>query len=153
MDATLSGAAGFTVALADDDANGAAYLVHMLLSQQAESDTSGRFAREAARLRPVKLHLSDTGESCAVTAGPGGLVVTDRVDGAYTTAIDAESRHLLDVPQLRLAGRFLITGPLRGPRLWSLLRDITGRRVVIKGLIRHYLNTMRFLWLINVRDR
>lgn len=141
------------VALADQDSNGAAYLVHMLLSQQAEADSSGRFAAEAGRLRPVKLFLTDTGEGCAVTPGPGGLIVTDEVNGAYATSIEAESRHLLDVPQLRLAGRYLITGPLRGPRLWSLLRDIAGRKVVIKGLLRHYANTMRFLWLINVRDR
>ncbi|MDQ1505364.1 MAG: hypothetical protein QOD57_3091 [Actinomycetota bacterium] len=153
MKAKVAPAGPFTVSLADEDSNGAACLVHMLLSQQADGDTTGRFAREAARLRPVKLVLTDTQEACAVVAGPGGLTVTDRVDGRYATAIEAASRHLLDVPQLRLAGRFLITGPLRGPRLWSLLRDIAARRVVIGGLLRHYANTMRFLWLINVRGR
>ena len=141
------------VALANEDANGAAYLVHMLLAQQAEGDATGRYAAEARRLRPVRLFLTDTGEGCAVTPGPDGLVVTDEGRAPYATEITAESRHLLDVPQLRLAGRYLITGPLRGPRLWSLLRDIATRKVVIKGLIRHYANTMRFLWLINVRDR
>jgi hypothetical protein len=55
------------------------------------------------------------------------------------------------VTQLRLAGRALITGPLRSGQFWQLLRDIALRRVVIKGLLSHYANTMRFLWLVNVR--
>jgi hypothetical protein len=150
---TVRNTEAFTVLLADEDANGAAYLVHMLLTQQAEADASGRFAREALRLKPVRLLLTDTSEECAIVPGDSGLVVTDQVTGSFPTAIRAESRHLLDVPQLRLAGRFLITGPLRGPRLWGLLADLARRKVVIGGLVSHYLNTMRFLWLINLGER
>ncbi|MGH8998987.1 MAG: hypothetical protein ACRDY7_06295, partial [Acidimicrobiia bacterium] len=113
----------------------------MLLAQQADTDSSGRFAREARRLKPVKLRLTDTGEECAIVPAPDGLLVTDRVTRSHPTRIAAESRHLLEVPQLRLAGRLLITGPLRGPRLWGLLGDIARRRLVIGGLVTHYLNT------------
>jgi hypothetical protein len=143
---------GFAVELDETagEANGAAYLVHMLLTQQAEADRSGRFARQARRLKPVQLALSDTGEDCSVSATPGGLRVTSEVQGRHPTAVRAESRHVLDVTQLRLAGRALITGPLRDRKFWGLLGDIARRRVVIRGLITHYVNTMRFLWLVNV---
>src|SRR5262245_14517094 len=76
------------------EANGAAYLVHMLLTQQAEMDTSGRFPKEAHRLKPVKLSLADTGESCAVSRTPRGLRVTSEIEGRFATSITAESRHV-----------------------------------------------------------
>jgi hypothetical protein len=149
----VGGVTGFEVELDETsgEANGAAYLVHMLLTQQAEADLSGRFAREARRLKPVKLSLRDTGEDCSVAAFPGGLLIADYSEGRYATSIRAESRHVIDVTQVRLAGRALITGPLGDRRFWGLLRDIAVRRVVIKGLVSHYANTMRFLWLVNVR--
>jgi hypothetical protein len=151
------GATGFEVELDEThgESNGAAYLVHMLLIQQAEADTSGRFAREAVRLKPVKLELRDTGEACAVSAGPQGLRITSHLNNGekFPTAISAESRHVIDVTQVRLAGRALITGPLRDKKFWGLLRDIATRKVVIKGLLSHYANTLRFLWLVNVRGK
>lgn len=132
------------------ESNGAAYLVHMLLTQQSEADPTA-FAKQARRLKPVKLSLRDTGEACSITASPTGLMVANDVDGRFATAVAAESRHVLDVTQVRLAGRFLITGPLGDQMFWGLLRDIATRNVVIKGLLVHYVNTLRFLWLVNVR--
>jgi hypothetical protein len=144
----------FEVELAEgDESNGAAYLVHMLLMQQGQADTTGRFALEARRLKPVRLSLHDTGEECSVAACPRGLRVTNDTTGCHPTSIRAESRHVIDVTQLRLAGRGLITGPVTDKKLWGLLRDLTGRRIVIEGLVSHYVNTMRFLWLINVRRK
>lgn len=135
------------------EANGAAYLVHMLLTQQADADATGRFAKEARRLKPVKLRLTDTGEECAVSSSPAGLRVSSQPEGRYPTSVSAESRHVIDVTKIRLAGRVLITGPLRDKAFWALLRDIATRKVVIKGLISHYANTHRFLWLVNVRSQ
>ncbi len=143
---------GLVVELDDtEESNGAAYLVHMLLSQQAGAEPSGRFVRQARRLKPVRLALYDTGEECAVSATAQGLRVTNDTHGHYATSIRAASRHVLDVTQVRLAGRALITGPLGDRKFWGLLRDIAFRKVVIKGLLSHYSNTMRFLWLVNVR--
>lgn len=153
--ARVSGATGFGVELDEStgEANGAAYLVHMLLTQQADADASGRFAREARRLKPVKLRLTDTEEECAVSSSPPGLRVTSHPQGRYPTSIRAESRHVIDVTKIRLAGRVMITGPLRDKKFWALLKDIATRKVVIKGLISHYPNTLRFLWLVNVRSQ
>jgi hypothetical protein len=143
---------GFVVELEDgEESNGAAYLIHMLMTQQAEADATGRFAQQARRLKPVKLSLRDTGEECSVSASPVGLRIANDTEGRYLTAVRAKSRHIIDVTQLRLAGRALITGPLRSKKFWGLLRDIALRRVVIRGLLFHYVNTMRFLWLVNVR--
>ena len=146
--------AGCDVLLDEGGSNGAAYLVHMLLTQQAEADSSGRFAAAARRLQPVKLALSDTGESCVVAACPEGLKVTGGANGTgYANEITAESRHVIDVTQLRLAGQFLITGPLRGKPFQTVVKDMLGRKLRIGGLVRHYGNAMRFLWLVNVRGK
>ena len=146
--------AGCDVLLDEGGSNGAAYLVHMLLTQQAESDTTGRFAATARRLQPVKLALSDTGESCTVAGCPEGLKVTGETNGAvYANVITAESRHVLDVTQLRLAGQFLITGPVRGKPFQTVVKDMAARKLRIGGLVRHYANAMRFLWLVNVRGK
>jgi len=144
---------GFAVLLDEtfDEANGAAYLVHMLLLQQEEADGSGAFARQARRLRPVRLRLTDTGEECSVAASSAGLVVSSDVRGRYATSIAAESRHVIDVTQVRLLGRFVLAGPFRDAKFLGLVRDILVRKVRIGGLLTHYLNTMRFLWLVNVR--
>ena len=151
------GTATFEVELDEThgESNGAAYLVHMLLSQQAEADISGRFAKEALRLKPVKLTLSDTVEECSVSATPKGLTITSYLHAGdrYATAIKAESRHVIDVTQVRLGGRALITGPLGDKKFWNLLKDIATRQIVIKGLLTHYVNTLRFLWLVNVRGK
>lgn len=151
----MGGVTRFEVELdeASGEANGAAYLVHMLLSQQAEADESGRFAREARRLKPVRLSLRDTGEECGVSAVSGGLMVTSDIQRRYATAIRAESRHVIDVSQLKLAGRAVIIGPVGSAKFWNLLKDIVTRKVVIKGLVSHYVNTMRFLWLVNLRGK
>ena len=134
------------------EANGAAYLVHMLLTQKAEADRTGRFAREATRLGSVGLFLRDTGEGAVVARGPEGLIVSSGVQGAHPTRVTAESRHVIDVTKVALAGRYLIVGPLTDRNFWGLVGDLVRRRVVIKGLLTHYLNTMRFLWLVNLRN-
>jgi hypothetical protein len=151
----VGGATDFEVQLDESagESNGAAYLVHMLLSQQIDLDKTGRFPTEAGRLKPVKLTLSDTGESCAVVPFEGGLKVMTVLSGKYPTAITAESRHVIDVTKLRLADRYLITGPLKDRQFWALLGDIAKRKVVIKGLLSHYVNTMRFLWVVNLRGK
>lgn len=151
----IGGATDFEVELDESsgEANGAAYLVHMLLSQQIDLDKTGRFPKEAVRLKPVKLTLSDTGESCAVVPSEKGLKITTGFSGKYATAITAESRHVIDVTKLRLADRYLITGPLKDSSFWGLLGDIAKRKVVIKGLLSHYANTMRFLWVVNLRGK
>ena len=143
----------FEVQLDEDsgEANGAAYLLHMLLSQQQEADGSGGFALQARRLKPVHLTLADTGESCVVFAADDGLLVSSSATTRAATSIRAESRHLIDVTQLRLAGRLAITGPLGDRKFRGTVADILRHRLVIKGLIVHYLNTMRFLWLVNIR--
>ncbi|HVW31977.1 MAG TPA: hypothetical protein VHL53_05520 [Acidimicrobiia bacterium] len=146
--------AGYEIILDENGSNGAAYLVHMLLTQQAEADDSGRFAATARRLQPVKLELTDTGESCVVAGGPDGLKVTGGSNGqGYANVIRAESHHVLDVTQLRLAGQHLITGPLKAEQFQTVVKDMAARRLRIGGLFRHYGNAMRFLWLVNVRGK
>ena len=146
--------AGCEILLDEGGENGAAYLVHMLLTQQAEADGSGRFAATARRLQPVKLELSDTGETCVVAGCPEGLRVTGGGDdGGYANVISAESRHVLDVTQLRLAGQYLITGPIKAKQFQTVVKDMAARKLRIGGLVRHYNNAMRFLWLVNVRGK
>jgi hypothetical protein len=143
----------FEILLDEGEGNGAAYLVHMLLTQQAEGDTSGQFVATARKLQPVKLELSDTGEACSVSPVREGLKVSADVQGPFANVIRAESRHVLDVTQLRLAGQVLITGPLRAKPFQTVVRDMASRKLQIGGLVRHYANAMRFLWLVNVRGK
>jgi hypothetical protein len=135
------------------EANGAAYLVHMLLVQKAEADPTGRFAAEALRLKPVSLHLTDTGESAAVRATDRGLMITSEPAGHEPVRITAQSGHIIAVTKLALLDRWLITGPVKDKVFQGLVRDIATRRVRIGGLLRHYPSVMRFLWLVNVRTR
>ena len=136
----------------DGEANGAAYLVHMLLSQKAEADKTGGFAKEAARLRPVGIWLTDTEEGAVVKATPGGLVVESGLNGHNTTTVTATSNHVIVVTKLALLGRFAIFGPPRSKEFKMLIKDLVSRKVVVKGLISHYLNTRRFLWLVNLHE-
>jgi len=146
--------AGCEILLDEGGSNGAAYLVHMLLTQQAEADATGRFAATARRLQPVKLELTDTGETCVVAGCPEGLRVMGGSNGAsYANTITAESRHVLDVTQLRLAGQYLIIGPVKAKQFQTVVKDMAARKLRIGGLVRHYGNAMRFLWLVNVRGK
>jgi len=47
-----------------------AYLVRIAAVQQAAADTTGAFARQARKLKPVQLVLGDTEESCCIAASP-----------------------------------------------------------------------------------
>jgi hypothetical protein len=134
------------------EANGAAYLVHMLLSQKAEADKSGAFAKEARRLKPVRINLTDTGESAIVAPSAAGLMVTSELQGRQKVTIVAESRHIIAVTKVRLAGRWLITGPFKDKKFRGLVGDIAVRKVRIGGLVSHYASAMRFLWLVNLRN-
>lgn len=134
------------------EANGAAYLVHMLLVQKADADTTGEFARQAKRLKAVRLTLSDTGDSAVVFPIDNGLRVTSDLRGSQPVRIFAASRHIPPVTKVRLLGRWLIIGPPSERAFWRLVGDIATRKVRIRGLIRHYASAMRFLWLINLRQ-
>lgn len=134
------------------EANGAAYLVHMLLTQKAEADTSGSFARQARRLKPVRLNLTDTGDSALVYPVGAVLRVTSDLHGRQAVVIDAQSRHIPVVTKVRLLGRWLITGPVKDEKVRGFVGDLLARRVRIKGLVRHYVSAIRFLWLINLRS-
>jgi hypothetical protein len=135
------------------EANGVAALVYMLLEQKAEWPRSQEFARQAVLLKPVRLRLTDTGEGCTVESAAGRLRVTADVRGRCATEVTAESSHIADVTQLRLLGRALIAGPFRGTPFWNVARGLLNRRIRIKGLLAHYRNALRFLWLINIRHR
>jgi hypothetical protein len=133
------------------EANGAAYLVHMLLHQRCVKDDGACLAASVGRLKPVHLTLVDTGDSCTVQSSPTGLRVTSGLCGRPATVVMAESGHIVAVTQLRLLGRVLISGPFRDRKFWQVIGDLIRRRLRVKGLLGHYLNTMRFLHLVNVR--
>ncbi|MHB1710604.1 MAG: hypothetical protein ACYCV7_04270 [Acidimicrobiales bacterium] len=102
---------------------------------------------------PVAVSLRDTGGSCVVTNRDGAIVVEAGGGDAAGVRIDGVTRHLVAVTQISMLSPLVPIGLITERPGRGLVRDLARQQLRIRGLLRHYGTTSRFLFLININTR
>jgi hypothetical protein len=100
------------------------------------------------RRQCIAIHVTDRDEHVRVEGGSGQWVIRNGHGERADITISMPQRALpmvLDIPE----------GPVRLPALWrgnglTVTRAILGRRLRVRGLIRHLLMAVRFLQVLSV---
>ncbi|MGQ0624434.1 MAG: hypothetical protein ACT4PP_07235 [Sporichthyaceae bacterium] len=136
---------------AGDEANGTASIMKALLEQNFANKPY--MIKVAKRMRrPVAIISTDTETEVTIDFSAHGAILYNGIVGEPNVALHVDSDQLLDLSKLRVkAGGLLPIGFLT-PLGARILRQIIGRRMVIKGLLSHSIASMRTLSLVSLAD-
>ncbi|MGQ0631682.1 MAG: hypothetical protein ACT4P1_11600 [Sporichthyaceae bacterium] len=136
---------------AGDEANGTASIMKALLEQNFENKPY--MIKVAKRMRrPVAIISTDTETEVTIDFSQHGAVVYNGLVGEPNVALHVDSDQLLELSKLRIrAGGFLPIG-LASPLGIRIVRQVIGRKMVIKGLLSHTIASMRTLALVSLAD-
>lgn len=139
-----------TCAVTDDEANGIANIMQALLRQNFLNKP--HLVKIARKMRhPVTIFNTDTDTECTVDFGRDGAVIHNGIVGEPNVALYVSSDQLLQISQMKVkAGGKLPVG-LISPKS-PVLRQILGRKIIVKGLISHSLASMRTFALLSLAD-
>lgn len=136
---------------AGDEANGTASIMKALLEQNFANKPY--MIKVAKRMRrPVAIISTDTETEVTIDFSHHGAVVYNGIVGEPNVALHVDSDQLLELSKLRIrAGGFLPVG-LVSPVGIRIVRQVIGRKMVIKGLLSHTIASMRTLALVSLAD-
>ncbi len=133
-----------------DEANGIANIMQALLAQNFANKP--HLVKTARKMRhPVTVVNTDTETECTMDFTDEGITIYNGIVGHPNIAIYASSDQLLQLSQMKVkAGGKLPVG-LVSPRS-PVLHQLLARKIVIKGLLAHWLASGRALALISLAD-
>lgn len=133
----------------NSDANGVAGILGSLLDENFTNFPDR--VRIARRIRkPVAVVSVDTDESTTVTFGDAKAALRNGVVGKPTVTVKATVEQILAVSELKMAGGGLIPVGFFTKRGLGVLGQIARHRLVVKGLIKHPLTSLRFIALVSI---
>ena len=141
----------FTVTCAGgEEANGIANIMQALLAQNFANKP--RLTRTARKMRhPVTIVNTDTETECTIDFANEGITIYNGIVGEPNVALYLNSDQLLQLSQMKVrAGGKLPTGLLSPSS--PVLRQILGRKLIVKGLLSHSFASMRTFALLSLAD-
>jgi hypothetical protein len=131
------------------DANGVAGILGSLLDENfVNFPDRGRIARRMKR--PVAVYSVDTDESTTAAFGPDGASLQNGTAGKPAVTVKATVEQILAVSELKMVGAGLVPLGFFTKRGLSVLGQIATHKLVVKGLIRHPLTSLRFIALVSI---
>jgi len=139
----------YPVVLADgEEANGLAYLVNMLLSQNLSANPEKQ--KLAAKMNcTIGIDSIDTEQKVTLIFSSEQLVIKNGFTKPRHVTVSATTDHILEVSQLKVTKNLFPVGFLT-KRGWQLIKEILTGRFKIKGLIIHPLKIIKFVALISI---
>ena len=133
-----------------EEANGIANIMQALLAQNFANKP--HLVKVARKMRhPVTIVNTDTETECTIDFANDGITIYNGIVGEPNIAFYVNSDQLLQLSQMKVrAGGKLPTG-LLSPRS-PVLRQILGRKIVVKGLLGHSLASGRAFALLSLAD-
>ena len=131
------------------DANGVAGILGSLLG---ENFTNFENRDRIARLmrKPVAVYSVDTDESTTVTFGDARASLDNGIVGKPTVSVKATVEQILAVSELKMKAGGLVPVGFFTKRGLGVLGQIARHRLVVKGLIKHPLTSLRFIALVSI---
>jgi len=139
----------YSVMLADgDEANGLAYLINMLLSQNLSANPEKQ--KLAAKMNcTIGIDSIDTEQKVTLTFSPEQLIIKNDFTKPRHITVSATTDHIMEVSQLKVIRNIFPVGFLT-KRGWQLIKEILTGRFKIKGLIIHPLKVIKFVALVSI---
>ena len=144
----VTAASGYAVKVGDD-ANGVAGILGGLLGENFTSfPDRDRIARRVRR--PVAVYSVDTDESTTAVFEADGAAVHNGIVGQPAVTVRATVEQILAVSELKMASGGLVPVGFFTKRGLGVLGQIATHKLVVKGLIRHPLTSLRFIALVSI---
>jgi hypothetical protein len=139
---------GYAVNL-DPDANGVTGILGSLLGENFTNFPDR--SRIAGRVRkPVAVYSVDTDESTTVAFDAGEAVLRNGIVGKPAVTVKATVEQILAVSELKMVGGGLVPVGFFTKRGLGVLGQIARHKLVVKGLIKHPLTSLRFIALVSI---
>ncbi|MEW6472322.1 MAG: hypothetical protein AB1679_08625 [Actinomycetota bacterium] len=133
----------------DAEANGVTGILGSLLDENF-TNFPGR-TRIARRVRkPVAVYSVDTDESTTVAFGSSDAVLRNGIVGKPAVTVKATVEQILAVSELKMAGGGLVPLGFFTRRGLGILGQIATHKLVVKGLLKHPLTSLRFIALVSI---
>ena len=133
----------------DQEANGVTGILGSLLDENFTNFPDRR--RIARRVRkPVAVYSVDTDESTTVTFGDARASLDNGIVGKPTVTVKATVEQILAVSELKMKAGGLVPVGFFTKRGLGVLGQIVRHRLVVKGLIKHPLTSLRFIALVSI---
>jgi hypothetical protein len=131
------------------DANGVAGILGSLLAENFDNFPDRE--RIARRMRkPVAVYSVDTDESTTATFGEGHASLRNGIVGKPVVTVKATVEQILAVSELKMKAGGLVPVGFFTKRGLGVLGQIARHRLVVKGLIKHPLTSLRFIALVSI---
>ena len=131
------------------DANGVAGILGSLLGENFTNfENRDRIARRMRK--PVAVYSVDTDESTTVTFGDARASLDNGIVGKPTVTVKATVEQILAVSELKMKAGGLVPVGFFTKRGLGVLGQIVRHRLVVKGLIKHPLTSLRFIALVSI---
>lgn len=139
----------YTVDLGDEP-NGVAFVLGALLDENFTNfPQRASIARRVKR--PIAVNSVDTDEITTATFGESSMSLHNGVYGKPTVTVKATVDQITEVSQLKMkAGGLLPVGLLFSKRGMKVLGQILTHKLVVKGLIKHPVTSLRFIALVSI---
>jgi hypothetical protein len=147
----MSNDTDYPVSCHDDEPNGVANILNMLLAQNfVNKPELIKVARKMKR--PVAVVSVDTDEQATLEFGQDGLIIYNGIQGAPSVAVHATVDQILDVSQLKMKAGGLLPVGFFTKRGGKVLGQIATHKLVVKGLLTHTVASLRTIALVSVAD-
>ncbi len=134
----------------EDEANGIANIIKALLAQNLANKPD--LVKVARKMRhPVTVVHTDTETECTIDFAQDGITIYNGIVGEPNVALYVSSDQLLQLSKMKVRAGGLFPVGLLSPRS-PVLREVLGRKIVIKGLLSHTVASMRTLALVSLAD-
>lgn len=141
----------YQVTTHDDEPNGVAGILNMLLAQNFMSKPE--LVKVAQKMkRPVAVISKDTDEEATLVFDQEGVVIHNGIVGKPTVAVHATVDQILDVSQLKMKAGGLVPVGFFTKRGGKVLGQIATHKLVVKGLLTHTISSLRTIALVSVAD-
>lgn len=131
------------------EANGVTGILGSLLDENFRNfPTRRRIARRIRR--PVSVYSIDTDESTTVTFSGGRATLDNGIAGKPAVTVKATVEQILAVSELKMAGSGLVPLGFFTKRGLGVLAQIARHKLIVKGLVKHPLTSLRFIALVSI---
>jgi hypothetical protein len=135
----------------DETPNGVTFILGALLE---ENFTNFPVRAEIARRlkRPVAVESVDTNQLATAEFGARGVELRNGVYGKPAVTVKATVAQITEVSQLKMKGAGLVPVGFFTKRGLAVLGQIARHKLVVKGLLKHPLTSLRFIALVSIAN-
>jgi len=133
----------------DDQPNGVGFILGAVLEENFNNfPERAEIARRVKR--PIAVDSVDTDQTTTAEFGARGVQLRNGLQGKPAVTVKATVDQITEVSQLKMIGGGLVPVGFFTKRGLKVLGQIARHKLVVKGLIKHPLTSLRFIALVSI---